>query len=493
MPYKKYIKRGGKVYGPYIYHSKRVNGKVVSEYHGVDSKKIDYKKFLWIGLGILIVMLLIFGIYSLGKSISGKATYDLEIDYKEGEAIDGILKLSLKEGELLPSSSKLLFENNENSYEYVLSDIVSEEIIDGDFYLEGKEISGSGTGYGIEGTKESYPIVYFTLEVYSKEKEKKEKSSEEETEEAGDTSLQNPDEETEEPVEEVTTTEEEPEEEVEEPVEETSEEEPIGEVGITGQAISFIFGWMTTGNIVMELETEINGEVSAENPFIYNLNEGEEVEIKSKSVRTDFEELKDNVLNLNIEENQVTVTTGYSEKENGFGENYIGEDTRSIKIDLSDLNLILDAGNLKVSLVYSDEEIISLETNLQEGTVKEEKEKEEAPLEETEEIIEEIPEEVITPSGIALTEEEKAILIEEFGSINIKTIREEIDGGRLIIGHQLRDYKIEHSYDYPQNTEELREQINADVTRWLRDIVATLSKKQSIPQKIDIIDDNYVI
>ena len=37
MAYKKYIKRGGKLYGPYLYESKRVNGKVVSEYHG--SKK----------------------------------------------------------------------------------------------------------------------------------------------------------------------------------------------------------------------------------------------------------------------------------------------------------------------------------------------------------------------------------------------------------------------------------------------------------------------
>ena len=37
MAYKKYIKRGGKLYGTYLYESKRVNGKVVSEYHG--SKK----------------------------------------------------------------------------------------------------------------------------------------------------------------------------------------------------------------------------------------------------------------------------------------------------------------------------------------------------------------------------------------------------------------------------------------------------------------------
>jgi len=39
MAYKKYIKRNGKLYGPYIYESKRVNGKVVSEYHGSEEPK----------------------------------------------------------------------------------------------------------------------------------------------------------------------------------------------------------------------------------------------------------------------------------------------------------------------------------------------------------------------------------------------------------------------------------------------------------------------
>ena len=43
MAYKRYIKRGGKVYGPYVYHSRKVNGKVVSEYHGT-FKKVSKKK-----------------------------------------------------------------------------------------------------------------------------------------------------------------------------------------------------------------------------------------------------------------------------------------------------------------------------------------------------------------------------------------------------------------------------------------------------------------
>ena len=34
MVYKKYIKRGGKLYGPYLYHNRKENGRVITEYHG---------------------------------------------------------------------------------------------------------------------------------------------------------------------------------------------------------------------------------------------------------------------------------------------------------------------------------------------------------------------------------------------------------------------------------------------------------------------------
>ncbi len=462
MPYKKYIKRGGKVYGPYIYHSKRVDGKVVSEYHGLPSKKFDYKKFLWIGLGILVVTLLVSGILFLGNRISGRATFDVKVDYKEGKPIEGILKLSLKEGELLPTSSKLIFENNGERYEYSLGDFISAETFEGEFYIEGESISGSGTGYGIEGTKEIYPTVYFTLEVYSSQ-ETKEKSKDKEVEAS------------EEPIEET------------EVVEETTEasEEP----GITGGIVSFFFGWMSTGRVVMELQKEIDGQISIDNPFTYTLSEEETVEIKSKSVKTSLEDLNDNVIDLEVEGEEVTVTTEYSEEEKGFGEEYLGEDTKTFNIDLSNLNLLLNAGDLKISLIYSGEELIFLTTVLQEETIEPKEEKEKEIKEEIEEVLEP---EVIVPLGVDLTEEERKILIKEFGSINIKTIREEIEGGRLKIGFQLRDYKIEHTYEYPQNEEELQAQIKADLNKWLKDIAATLSKKASVSQKVDIIEDNYV-
>ena len=43
MAYKRYIKKNGKVYGPYIYHSRKENGKVISEYQGKGRSSVKDK------------------------------------------------------------------------------------------------------------------------------------------------------------------------------------------------------------------------------------------------------------------------------------------------------------------------------------------------------------------------------------------------------------------------------------------------------------------
>jgi len=49
MAYKKYIKRNGKLYGPYEYESKRIDGKVVTEYHGAKKSNLARNFILIIG------------------------------------------------------------------------------------------------------------------------------------------------------------------------------------------------------------------------------------------------------------------------------------------------------------------------------------------------------------------------------------------------------------------------------------------------------------
>src|SRR3989344_2482168 len=73
MVHKKYIKRGDKKYGPYIYETKRVNGRVVTTYLGKEGEfekkenKLTYNlsfnfRFL---LVILLFVLLVFGFFYL--------------------------------------------------------------------------------------------------------------------------------------------------------------------------------------------------------------------------------------------------------------------------------------------------------------------------------------------------------------------------------------------------------------------------------------------
>ncbi len=77
MAYKKYIKRNGKLYGPYIYHSRRVGGKVISEYQGTN-RKIEYKKFIFIFIGIVFVLAMIYGVVSNKSKLTGNIIVDLE-------------------------------------------------------------------------------------------------------------------------------------------------------------------------------------------------------------------------------------------------------------------------------------------------------------------------------------------------------------------------------------------------------------------------------
>ena len=95
MVYKKYIKRNGKLYGPYIYHSRRVGGKVISEYRGT-GRKVEYKKFIFIFLGVLLISGLIYGITSNKTRLTGNVVMDLEEETRP--SITGLIVIPIYEG-----------------------------------------------------------------------------------------------------------------------------------------------------------------------------------------------------------------------------------------------------------------------------------------------------------------------------------------------------------------------------------------------------------
>ncbi len=514
MAYKKYIRRNGKLYGPYLYESKRVDGKVVSEYHGSEEPKKskgvkvrDYKKILFLFLGIFVLGFLIYFLVTVPNynSISGKAVFGLDTFYVSGEPLEGVLKLSLKEGEFIPASSSVIFENSGKNYSFVLGEILSESSSEGNYYIKDKLISGKGVGYGDEGEVEIYPEVDFVLQIY------KESLEEEPLEEIGDEELIQ---ENLEGIEEVQGVED---------LQEVDEQADLidglnlapvtgGVVRTSGGFLNSLFGM--TGMVSLELKEEIQGVVSKDNPYVYKLGEGETAELKPKSVFVNGEEVNDNTISLEIKDNEVVITTSYSIIEKGYGEEYLGDKEKTLSLDLSGLNLVFEEGDLNVKLVYEDEEIIHLSTILREGEdnleeiIEEEIDEELSEIEEVVEVptelntseeivlenetVEEITNSSLWDIGDFLTSEEREILKEEFGDIELKTIKSELFKDRIIIGYDFGGYSVEYSYDSSLNKDVLEVYMEKDRIKFLKDIASSVSREYDSPTHLENFNDSYL-
>lgn len=229
MVHKKYTYKKGKRYGPYLYHTKRVDGKIVTTYLGKhteeERKRTSNSLYYYLLLSILGALILLFFIFPSEFGLTGEASLDIKARYEPGEQITGNLRLIIKEGELIPGDSRIIVVLGEEEKEFTLlelieSDLIDIELTEGDFYVSGADISGSGQGFGLIGEKGIFDEVEFELLIYETEEEPGEEPEEEITEEP------------EEEIEEGEETEEElEEEEPEEEQEKTSEEESGDEGG----------------------------------------------------------------------------------------------------------------------------------------------------------------------------------------------------------------------------------------------------------------------
>ena len=391
MVYKRFIEKNGKTYGPYIYHSKKVDGKVVSEYQGKGSVK---KSVLWNSVffgcvGIIFLMLVL--LLVLNVNFTGNVSLSISKVYQVGENVEGFLKLSLEEGEFIPASTNVLIFVGENSYNYLLSELVDEDAVQGIFYVDGKNISGEGLGYGVS---ENYESVDFVLDVYYDEEVVEESEDDvevvlneteiveeeeiiEEVVEDGESSGsssgsedvvpdETPVEEVSEEVVEEPVVEEVPEEEVpveevvevstkgkdvkedkaeakvsekedkksEDVVESVSESEPVS---ITGEVIGSVFSFLEslTGNVIQG--EEVSGSVSYGESFEYDLEEGQTAKLVSSSEDVEIE----------IKNKKVVVTTNYKNNEK-----------KDLEINLTALNILAEDGDLEVVLSYEGLEIV---------------------------------------------------------------------------------------------------------------------------------------
>ena len=170
MVYEKYIKRGGKVFGPYYYESYREGDKIYKRYLGTElpkKKNVTAHNNRWIFLVLSLVVLLgMFYLFQANLTTTGEAFLDIKSKYEAGEYLSGTLKFNLKEGELIPRDAKVKINFGNEIKEIFLSELVSEGVVSGNYFAEGAGISGEGEGYGIAGEKISYPNVNFELRVF---------------------------------------------------------------------------------------------------------------------------------------------------------------------------------------------------------------------------------------------------------------------------------------------------------------------------------------
>jgi len=535
MVYKKYIRKDGKLYGPYIYQSKRIDGKVVSEYCG--TSKLDYKKIAFVIFGFVVLLILIFSFFNFKGKVTGNVVLNRDTSQSEDKER---ISISLKEGEFIPASSKISFETKEQTKEYLLSDLVlNESSAQGDYYLEGNSVSGSGEGYGTKGMKVVYPTISFTLILkqtidFPIEEPQQEEPVEtpEEINETSEIPVENnsqQEQEITEPIIETNETEEltlnktvEPQQEEtssETPVEEVKEENvPTEEIPSEEEQEETTETQETQTEITEETqqeETPVEEEASSEPQSETPAEENNVPSITGGVISSFFKSIYNFFLGLGITgktidnpiikeiqgEVSLNKTFTYTLKEGESLELLSG----SVKTNSQSLN----DNTIKISLQENKFVVITNYSELKEGfgedylgsaekiihfSIPDDLDSKNAnikilyenqdllSLKEIINLNQTTNESIIVPETINsnLTEEEKQILLDTFGNSSIQMIKSELFNGRYIIGYQLEKYKVEYSYDSKLNETILNSQMERDRTKWLKDITHKLMEKESI-------------
>lgn len=555
MVYEKYIEKNGKLYGPYTYHSKRINGKVVSVYHG--SKRNFHNNFFWIFAGIFLFGILIFSFIFFNAKISGHAILSSDES--------GVLSFSLMQGELIPADAKVIFDIDNESLEYSLFELVDDEIVNGDFYVKDKSLIGNGEGFGFIGVKKVYPELDFELEILDKVSD--EDSSSEETSEISEQVSEETETQTEvteqtenqTEVSEDSITEESSEEEnsgteVSEEIpaeveEETDETQEINEEAETQTDTSEIEEGSSeeTGT---SLESSSGESVSSESSQSSDLGEsspessgGEESSGDSSITGAIVKgflsgtfnifrtitgqatlELKDTIsgevsfgeaFNYNINEGQIVKIKSGSVKVNGetiddsaidvvvidnkvvVTTDYFAEEQGFGEDYLGDSKKEFLINLSKIGLEPNDNLSMSFVYNNEElVSLGEESFEDETEVNESLQIenvteIQNVSNESVVSDG--LSDEEREILINELGNVSVEITRAEKVRDRIEVTFEVGDYLVEHSYSSELSSDELSEWVNRDKLRLLRDIISELTKVETNATEVDGIVGSYDI
>ena len=386
MTYQRYIKRNGKLYGPYTYKSIRKGNKIISQYVGESSdlkksspvlgssvnsvKESNYafsaipkslkgfgsnlitnfsgKRSYRFLLVIIFILLVLSGIFFLGKP-TGVAVLGPSLSYKINETMQGNLKIHLKPGELLPADSLVILKLNNQEKSIPISELVSMEQSSGNFYVENREIAGQGAGYGVSGEKIEYPEINFEFRLI--------KEAGTPAPESNVTQEVNVSQEISEPEENQTSGEESAQEipSQETPVQETSGNESFPQTDITGGIIVEdsvkAEASPDSPKTIKVFEDNLHGKVSKNSEFSYNIgdNDAEIISVDRGSIEDSVKVKKENGV--------LTISTNYSEIEEGFGQDYLGSENVTLQVDIGKFEILAEVGTLDITLSYNNASI----------------------------------------------------------------------------------------------------------------------------------------
>lgn len=323
MVHKKYIRRGGKLYGPYFYESYREGNKVKKRYFSAEEynllqsqnktnifDNLSRVKPIFYLIPLMIIVFVAATMLLYNAQPTGKIGFAMETQYNEGEPLSGFLRFNIKQGELVPKNSKVIVNLGTETKEYSFSELAfSTPVSSGNFFVEGSSISGSGEGYGLIGSRVVYPVIDFELKIFNSV--------------SGGENPQNP-----------------PESSPEFPAESSGGSEKTG-VSLTTSVIS-------------QNEIIVSGQASRENNFVYKLEDGQSAELVSGSVRINGEAVGDEKILLQTSENEAIISTSYSITDQGFGEEFLGAESITVSIAISEFGLVAQAGQLSAKLIYED-------------------------------------------------------------------------------------------------------------------------------------------
>ncbi|MEK6858452.1 MAG: right-handed parallel beta-helix repeat-containing protein [Nanoarchaeota archaeon] len=267
----------------------------------------------------------------------GKVSFDIPAAYEQGSTLAGVMTIGLKEGELLPRTTVVGAHVNGQKVSLPLESLIADSLfVEGDYFIQGLRLAGEGQGYGLAGSRQRFPEVYFELRFLAKSDNDGSSSSESVTvvgeDFVGSSGEQDVGASSDEPSE--------------------SDLSPSLESGSQSSAVAVASAPGVTAAVIRE--ATIRGIARLDNSFVYDLAGYDDVNLVPGSVSIDGKIVDDDAVQLTRKNNKVIVSTTYYDEETGFGPDYVGANNLELVLNLSVFGFTLNQSDTLFVTLYHE-------------------------------------------------------------------------------------------------------------------------------------------